>query len=130
MVHKTYLAGTPEEVETRLLAALKDEGFGLLTRVAFHQVLKEKRNVEMPAYVRLGVCHPALAEEALKRHPDVGVVLPCALVVRDEGEGRVAVLYQDPAVALAGATERPDPELAGAVRERLERAIGRLEGFA
>ncbi len=127
MIVKTFLRGTAQEVEEKLLLALKEEGFGLLTRVPFHQVLREKRGVDMPAYVRLGVCHPALAEEAIKRHPDVGVVLPCALVVRDEGDGRVAVLYQDPAVALGGATERPDPELAGEVRTRLDRAIRRLE---
>ena len=127
MIQKTYAQGSPEEVEARLLEALKEEGFGRLTRIPFHQVLAEKRGVAMPPYVRLGVCNPALAEEALGRHPDVGVVLPCALVVREDADGRVAVLYQDPAEALGGATERPDPELAAQVRERLERAIGRLE---
>jgi uncharacterized protein (DUF302 family) len=126
MIVKTYVQGTPEEVEARLLKALQEEGFGLLTRVPFHQVLAEKRGVTIPPYVRLGVCNPALAEEALARHPDAGVVLPCAVVVKAEGEGQVAVVYQDPAVALAGASERPDPELASRVRERLERAVGRL----
>ncbi len=125
MIHKKVFPGTVAEVEPRVLKALQDEGFGLLSRLAFDEILREKRGTEMAPYVRLGVCNPALAEAALSSTPEIGVVLPCAVILRQTGNG-VEAFYLDPETAfrqVAGG----ELELAREVARRLDRALGKVE---
>jgi len=125
MIHRKVFQGTVAEVESRVLRALEDEGFGLLCRLAFDEILREKRGTEMAPYVRLGVCNPALAEAALASAPEIGVVLPCAVILR-QVEGGVEAFFLDPETAfrqVAGG----ELELAREVARRLERALTKVE---
>ncbi len=121
MIHRKVFPGTVAEVEPRVLKALQDEGFGLLSRLAFDEILREKRGTEMPPYVRLGVCNPALAEAALSSAPEIGVVLPCALILRQVEDG-VEAFYLDPETAFRQVSGG-ELELAREVARRLDRAL-------
>lgn len=114
------LPGTvPQQVE-RVEALLEREGFGILTRIDVHEVLRKKLHVERAPYVILGACRPELASEALGRDPDVGLLLPCNVVVREEADGSVTVSFMDPkAVLKLAGTQLED--VAMEARERLER---------
>ena len=76
--------------------ALKTEGFGILTRIDFHLKIKEKLNKDLPPIVILGACNPKLAYEAFQKNPDVASLLPCNVVVRDLGGGKVSVEVAKP----------------------------------
>ncbi|GAA6743340.1 DUF302 domain-containing protein [Thermus antranikianii] len=88
---KTSLA----EARARLEAALKEEGFGLLTEIDVSATLKARLGLERPPYLILGACNPSLAAKALEAEPDIGLLLPCNAVLK-EGEEGVEILLQDP----------------------------------
>ncbi len=79
-------------------AAFQAQGFGVLTQIDVDQVLHEKLHKEMPSYRIYGVCNPGLADRALAVDPEVGVMLPCSVTVRELAPGRTAVAVLNPAV--------------------------------
>lgn len=109
----------------RVKEALKGEGFGVLSEIDVKAVLKEKRNVDFRRYVILGACNPQLAERAFAADLDVGLLLPCNVVVyEDDGGSRVEVA--DP-IALLKVLDRPELRpVAAEAKEKLERAIAGL----
>ena len=117
----TVAAPYPEAVE-RAKAALKEQGFGVLTEIDVQATLAAKLGVEGPPYVILGACNPPLAHRGLQIEPDLGVLLPCNVVVRATGAAtRVAAMEPMAALGLSG-----NPALAPLAyeaRERLERAL-------
>lgn len=88
-----------EEAIERATAALKAEGFGVLTRIDVHSTFREKINVDFRKYVILGACNPPLAHRALSANADVGLLLPCNVTVQEEG-GKAVVTAVDPEMML------------------------------
>lgn len=122
----TTLAVPYEEVIPRVKEALKAEGFGVLTEIDVRQTLREKLGVEMEPYLILGACNPPLAHRALEQEPEVGLLLPCNVVVRAQGEGS-RVEIADPQ-AMLGIVGNPQLDaLATEAKQRLQRVISALE---
>ena len=111
-------------VLARLPDALKAEGFGVLTQIDVRDTLREKLGVEFRRYKILGACNPPLAYRALQAELGVGVMLPCNVVVYEDGE-RTVVIAIDPmeTVAAGSAALRP---IAEEVRGKLARVLERL----
>jgi uncharacterized protein (DUF302 family) len=107
-------------------AALKAEGFGVLTEIDVKETLKAKIGADFRKYDILGACNPSIAFMGLQRHLELGLLLPCNVIVYEEGDGSV-VSIQDPGEML-GITHNPDlEEVATIARGHLERVIAALE---
>ena len=115
-----------EEAEIRARAALAEEGFGVLTEIDVQATLKEKIGVDRPAYKILGACNPALANRALDTEEEIGLLLPCNVVVY-EGESCTIVEALDPGI-MSSVTDAPEmAAVAAEAREKLARAMESLE---
>lgn len=124
-IERTLSDGFDDAV-ARTIAALKTEGFGVLTDIDVKETMKKKINVDIPSYRILGACNPALAYEALKLESHVGTMLPCNVIVRDAGSGQTVVAAIDP-VASMMAIDNPALKVAAQeVRAKLARAIAKL----
>ncbi|HEU5344525.1 MAG TPA: DUF302 domain-containing protein [Ktedonobacterales bacterium] len=126
---RTLAAGFDDAI-ARVTEALKVEGFGVLTTIDVRATMKAKLDAEFPPYVILGACNPPLAHRALTTDPDVGLLLPCNVVVRAlptrEGQPQTRVEVVDPESMLAVASS-PDLEaVAREARARLERVVAAL----
>jgi len=111
-----------DETVTRVTEALKKEGFGVLTTIDVRDTLKKKLDVDFPRYVILGACNPPLAHRALKNEEELGLVLPCNVIVYEK-EGRTNVSAFDPTV-MGPILDNPEMDsIAMEVRTRMERVI-------
>ena len=110
----------------KVTAALKVEGFGVLTQIDVQATLKKKLDADTRPYLILGACNPKLAYQTLQAEPSIGVLLPCNVVLSTNDEGGVVVAAVDP-VAMFGVVNRPDvAPLAADVRDRLARVVASL----
>ena len=114
-----------EQAIERTRASLKGEGFGVLTEIDVRKTMQEKLGAEFRPYVILGACNPPLAHRALSEDLGIGLLLPCNVVVYDNGDGTSTVEAMDPEAALALVGDnKAIAEVAHEARARLGRAIG------
>jgi uncharacterized protein (DUF302 family) len=117
-----------EEALTRVTAALKVEGFGVLTEIDVKETLKKKLDVAFRPYKILGACNPLLAYRALSAAPEVGLLLPCNVTVAYIEENVTEVSIIDP-LSMLGFVQHPDLEpVAEEARARLDRVAAALAG--
>ena len=105
---------------------LQKEGFGVLSEIYVSAKMKEKLDRDMPQYRILGACNPPLAWEAISAVEDIGLLLPCNVLVREDGAGKVHVDFMDPASVLSLVDHPGVAPLAAQVREKLEKVYNAL----
>lgn len=121
------LTGSFAEVLEKVKAALAEQGFGTLTEIDVAATLKAKIDKDMAPYVIIGACNPGLASRALDVEPQIGVLLPCNVVVRETGDG-VLVEAMDPGV-MATLVDRDEVRpVADEARELIGNALATLAG--
>ena len=115
-----------DETIRKATEALASEGFGVLTTIDVAATLKKKLGKDTKPYVILGACNPSFAHRALEAEPEVGTLLPCNVVVREQADGATRVDIMDPQAVLK-LTERADiAPIANEVRQKLERVLAAI----
>ena len=116
---------TVDSAIDRITETLKEEGFGILSRIDVHEKLKEKLNVEFRSYVILGACNPPIAYQSLQAEPNLGLLLPCNVVVYEDDGGTVVAGID--AVKMLSIVGNPAlQEAAVQVNEKIRRAVDRV----
>lgn len=118
-----------EDFDTAVLtvsAALKKEGFGILTEIDIQQTLKKKLDVDFRKYKILGACNPQLAYEALLTEDAIGTMLPCNVIVQEQKNGQIEVAAVDPVASMKAIENNHLREVAKKVREKLKEVILQL----
>jgi uncharacterized protein (DUF302 family) len=134
--NRSYSFGTTvpapyAEAVEQTRAALKEQGFGVLTEIDVRKTLNEKLGEDFRPYVILGACNPPLAHKALQAELGIGLLLPCNVVVYDNGDGTSTVEAMNPEAALGIVGDNPAiAEVAREATMRLSQAVDRLGGAA
>ena len=115
-----------DEAIDRVTAILQTEGFGVLSDIDVAAKLKEKLGKDMPPYRILGACNPPLAHQAVEAVPDIGLLLPCNVLVREDDAGTVHVGFMDPEAVLSLVDNPGVVPLAKEVKSRLQRVLEAL----
>jgi uncharacterized protein (DUF302 family) len=116
-----------EEAVAQTTAALKAEGFGVLTEIDVKATLKKRLDADFRRYVILGACNPPLAHQALTNELEIGLLLPCNVIVYENDEGGSVVSAMDPGVVLGRVIQNPNMEsLATQVTAKMHRVINSL----
>ncbi len=115
-----------DEAIERVTVELAKEGFGILTVIDVQATLKKKLNKDIRPYRILGACNPVLADQAIEVVPEIGLLLPCNVLVREDEDGQVHVSFMDPGAVLGMVEDPRVDSLAGMVRQKLENVLAAL----
>jgi len=121
------LASGYDQALARIPEALRTEGFGVLTEIDVADTLKKKLGVDFRRYRILGACNPLLAHQALQARLDVGVMLPCNVIVYEDDDGRAVVTAVDPMQTAAAQQDARIRGVAEVVRPKLQRVLAQLQ---
>ena len=110
----------------KVTAALKEEGFGILTEIDIKATFKKKLDVDFRPYKILGACNAPFAYKALQSEEKIGTMLPCNVIVRETANGEVEVAAVDPVASMQAIENEALGEIAGTVRERLKKVVDSL----
>ena len=122
---KTLTAMFDEAVQ-RATDALKSEGFGIISEINMHDKFKEKLGVEFKKYKILGACNPGYAYKAVQAEDKIGTMLPCNVIVIDQGDGKTEVSAVNPIASMMAITNPALEPIASEVTEKLKRVISLL----
>lgn len=125
-IRKTF-DGSFEEALVRVPEALKSEGFGVLSDIDIQATLKAKLGVDFRRYRILGACNPPLAHSALQTELEIGLMLPCNVIVYERDDGGVEVVAVDPTTTIAATGDDRLVALAATVKEKLSQALSKLD---
>ena len=124
----TLTSVTFDQAVLKTLEALKLEGFGVLSDIDVQRAMKEKLGKDMAPYRILGACNPPLAYQAVSAVPNIGLLLPCNVIVREESPGQVIVGFLDPQIMVPLVEKDEIQAVADAAEQRLRRACESLGG--
>lgn len=124
---RTQLDLPYEQAIDKVTAALKEQGFGVLTEIDIKTTLKKKLDVPFRKYVILGACNPVLAHQALNAELEIGLLLPCNVIVYEDENGGSMVSIVDPITMLGVVVNPALDKIANEARDRLQRVIADLE---
>lgn len=110
----------------KVTAALKEEGFGVLTEIDIQATLKKKLDVDFQKYIILGACNPVLANQALNAELEIGLLLPCNVIVYETSAGQTMVSIVDPHIMLGVVNNADLNHVADEARGRLQRVLDNL----
>ncbi len=123
----TILKNTTFEVaKEKVTAALKEEGFGVLTNIDVRKTFKKKLNVDFRPYEILGACNPHFAYKALSAEDKIGIMLPCNVVIEENEDGAIVVSAVDPIASMGAVKNNNLEEIAKEVQQKLKRVINNL----
>jgi uncharacterized protein (DUF302 family) len=123
---RKVVPGTFDEVLAKVPDALKAEGFGVLTEIDVRETMKKKLDVDFRRYRILGACNPPLAYQALQAELQVGLMMPCNVVVYEGDDRKTVVMAIDPMQTFAATSDPKLAAVACAVKEKLEKVLARL----
>jgi len=120
------IKGSFDKILKKVIASLKNEGFGILTEIDVQATLKKKLDVNFHKYMILGACNPPFAYKALQAEDKVGTMLPCSVIVQEKEEGEIEVAAVNP-VASMKAIENPELlKIAQQVQEKMKKVVTSL----
>ena len=115
-----------EDAVGKVIEALKGEGFGVLTEIDVKETLKKKLDVDFRKYIILGACNPPFAHKALQAENEIGLLLPCNVIVYENDEGKATVSVIDPGAAMSMVDNPQLQEIAGQVTQKLQNVLQSL----